>query len=98
VHEHKQLEPYSPTRRLREATLWFSGENSNTAASQPGASEYPHSRPAPLTLDNSREEQSPTVSRSLVPEPVLCVEVTQLYLAGTAPPPTPAPVPPPLVR
>jgi len=33
VHEHKpQSEPYSPTRRLREATLWFSRENSNPAA------------------------------------------------------------------
>ncbi|KAF7644025.1 hypothetical protein LDENG_00229370, partial [Lucifuga dentata] len=60
----------------RGSPLVHRGQLQNFGA-QPGTCEYPHTCQAPLTLSNSRKGESPaSLSRHLVPQPVLCVEVS----------------------
>ncbi|KAK0140496.1 hypothetical protein N1851_022532 [Merluccius polli] len=64
-----------PTRRRREATLSFTGVNSNILAPSRGAISIatPARRLSPVATPEWKRVQP--LSRSLVPEPLLCVEV-----------------------
>jgi len=76
VHQQKVRALLPTTRRRREATLSFSGGKLQHSSAQPGTHEYPHSHLAPLTLGNPEKDKVKPFSRSLVPEPALCMEVS----------------------
>ena len=75
-HRHKQQSgPVPPTRRRREATLSSTGVNSNIQAPSRGAISIatPARRLSPVATPEWKRVQP--LSRRLVPEPLLCVEV-----------------------
>ncbi|KAI3373103.1 hypothetical protein L3Q82_006435 [Scortum barcoo] len=65
THAQTTARDLSPTRRRREATLSFTGVNSNTWQAELGSYKQAHTSSPPLTLGNSRVVEGPAPLKEL---------------------------------